>query len=847
MNQLPPPLVELLAQRRCLLFLGPDAAESANGYRGLPTSHQLAWQLAEQSNYRGRYRPLPQMAQLFERSHGRSELHRFLGRALKTDQIAPLPIHEVAARLPFAAVVDAGWDDLLERALRGQGVAHEVITGSAQLPYAAAGEKLLVYKPFGSLQWPDTLLVTEDDQLNLFRDQPGLQRRLTDLVASHGLLMVGYAPDYDSVFVRIYHAIRQEQAGNLPPAYVVSGLDRPEDAAQWQSRGLQAISAEPVAFLYALAQSQRLHSSLPPLDALSQAPRLTDADLTAQSRAVVEVMETLGITDLVEQTDVPLLSPQQVRDMEAMMAAYGRLSENTSQVGDSAQVWLRQGNIDYARQNYAQAEASYRKALAAQPQLASAYHNLHYVHLAQNRLDDAFAAYQQAVALQPELAILPPFYAIDLVLGRGGVGVVYRATDERSGRTVAVKVLDRAFMRTESVIRRFEREADLLRRLAHPHIVTALEFAQYQGRHYLVTEYLGEQTLEALLAQTGPLPIDRAFALFEQMCQPLSFAHSHQIIHRDIKPANIFVLPGSGGGEQVKLIDFGLAQDLSAGQPSLLGQISGTVAYMAPEQSAGQAVDARTDLFALATVFYEMITGRFPGQAAYQTPGELQPGLNDTLEIVLSKARSHAPADRYPDVESFRAELARVIPLQPASRAAPGWLRGLGQAQQVLSGAADRYRLIWIGLVLVAGLTPWPVGTAGALVKSLGFLAWDVLLLTTWAGWYTVRMGRRSGYGSLAAFGALYGALLGVGVGAVILAFPVMFDWQRPLGVTELLIALLTHTLFCVLVGGFALAAMEGGVRLSLRLGVNPRLGQWAGALAVLALYGWALAILNGF
>ena len=203
----------------------------------------------------------------------------------------------------------------------------------------------------------------------------------------------------------------------------------------------------------------------------------------------------------------------------------------------------------------------------------------------------------------------------------GGVGVVYRAQDGVTGKAVAIKLFDRAFTRTDRLVTRYRREAEILQRLQHPHIVGYLDYREYQGRQFIVMEYLGEETLARVLAQRGRLPLDEAFAIFEQACEAISYAHSQHIIHRDIKPGNIFL-----AGGQVKLIDFGLAVDLEAGQPSTVGLATGTVDYMAPEQIAGGRMDERTDIYALGTLFYEMITGRHPAQGAYRPPSALHAG-----------------------------------------------------------------------------------------------------------------------------------------------------------------------------------------------------------------------------
>jgi eukaryotic-like serine/threonine-protein kinase len=818
-----PHLVEQIVEQRCVLFVGPDTAETAGGYRGLPTSWHLATKLAARCNYRGQYRPLPQIAQIYEHARGREDLVAYLRQELHDPSYRPLPIHELIARIPFRIIVQAGWDVLLEQALQSQNIPYQVVYTAKDIHYRAGDDRLQIYKPYGSLEHPDSLIITENDQLDMFHELQNLKDQLISLVSSYSLLMVGYAPDYDSVFLRIYHQISLAQGEHRPPDFVVESLSRPEDALQWEARGIQAITADPAAFLHQLAQQVAQRKGydlvLPDLSVISQAPAVTPEDQTTQTATFNRVLETFGVADLIEQSDIPLFTASQARDLDVMREAYERLMAGSSgTTADAAQVWLRQGNIEYARQNYQNARRYYHQALVARPTLAEAHHNLHYVALAENELDESLQAYQQAIALDPGLAFVPAQYHIDAVLGRGGMGVVYKAFDQITGQTVAIKMLDRAHLRTERLMARFQREAAILKQLEHPHIVRYLDFQHYQGRMFLVLEYLGQQTLAQRLAAEGPLPLDEAHAFFQQAGQCLSFVHEHHIIHRDIKPANIFLVDG-----QVKLIDFGLAADLEAGQPSVIGLATGTVAYMAPEQITGGLVDERTDIYALATLFYEMITGHHPGQGAYRPPSELMPGLNDALDIVLQKARERLPTDRYPTMAAFCQEMARVIPLQPASSESGPVRQQLARWEQFL----QTYRPWLFAAAILAWLLIPDVRILGGenecfQISAGGILMWDAMFLSFLAGMFTVRLARRSGYASPFAYSTLLGALAGIFVGLVVslmITETGMPAWANP---DEAFFLLLTHTMMLTIVGMFTWLLVTVGTALAMRRQLSP-------------------------
>src|SRR6516164_2933580 len=227
------------------------------------------------------------------------------------------------------------------------------------------------------------------------------------------------------------------------------------------------------------------------------------------------------------------------------------------------------------------------------------------------------------MALSPGTRLGP--YELVSLLGRGGMGEVYRATDARIGRTVAIKILAADTARHAGRRIRFEREARAVGRLSHPNICALYDVGSQDGVEYLVMEYLEGETLSSRMRR-GALPFDEALRHAAALAQAVARAHHEGIIHRDIKPSNV-MLTDTG----VKLLDFGLAklrdqidvpalvddlstvdtirnQDLVTPQSVLVG----TFAYMAPEQLAGQPCDARTDVFSLGLVIYEMFVGRHP-------------------------------------------------------------------------------------------------------------------------------------------------------------------------------------------------------------------------------------------
>jgi non-specific serine/threonine protein kinase len=264
-------------------------------------------------------------------------------------------------------------------------------------------------------------------------------------------------------------------------------------------------------------------------------------------------------------------------------------------------------------------------------------------------------------------------YRIAERLGAGGMGTVYRARDERLNRDVALKILSGAALADDTGTQRFVREAQLAATLNHPNIVTIYEVEEADGYHFIAMEFVEGETLRARLAR-GPLELDEVIRIGGDVADALDAAHAVGLIHRDIKPANI-LLARSG---RAKVADFGLAKRLEGetdgGQGALGvgaatvsemsqagGGIAGTISYMSPEQTRGEALDARSDLFSLGVVLYEALTGRLPfeGPTALAViheialveppaPGRIRRGLPRTLDAIvlraMAKDRDRRPA-----------------------------------------------------------------------------------------------------------------------------------------------------------------------------------------------------------
>src|ERR1700689_131841 len=260
-------------------------------------------------------------------------------------------------------------------------------------------------------------------------------------------------------------------------------------------------------------------------------------------------------------------------------------------------------------------------------------------------------------------------YAVLDVVGRGGMGVVYKATDPGIGRLVAIKMMTVGYADDSELLKPFYREGQAAGKLQHPNIVTIYDLGDEDGNPYMVMEFLEGESLDSMIASRRVVSLEQKLHIAIQVCNALNYAHQHGVIHRDIKPANVMVIKDF----TIKIVDFGIARVGTENVPRP-GQLMGSIPYMSPEQIKDKSyVDSRTDIFSVGIVLYQLLTNALPFDGkdmgaillkiVHDPPPPLQTYLSaypEELDHIIAHALAKNSEERYPTAHRLAIDFMRV-------------------------------------------------------------------------------------------------------------------------------------------------------------------------------------------
>ncbi|HEX2129598.1 MAG TPA: protein kinase [Solirubrobacterales bacterium] len=305
--------------------------------------------------------------------------------------------------------------------------------------------------------------------------------------------------------------------------------------------------------------------------------------------------------------------------------------------------------------------------------------------------------------------VLSGRYRLESKLGSGGMSTVYLARDETLERWVAAKVLHREISDQPDQIERFRREARAVAQVAHPNVVAVIDAGEDLGRPYIVFEYVEGETLKQRIDRAGRLPLDEAAAYAIEVGRGLGAAHARRLVHRDVKPQNVLI----DAEGRAKVTDFGIARELEQDGLTKTGRVLGTTDYVSPEQAMGQPVDARSDIYSLGVLLYEMLTGDVPFKAETvvgvamkhvneQIPDvqKRRPQVSSALAAVIERATHKEPGKRYSDMNAMLVDLEAALEVEVARAG-----HSTGEATTVLDSVPKRdRRIVTSRNVSVAGI-----------------------------------------------------------------------------------------------------------------------------------------------
>jgi serine/threonine protein kinase len=772
-------LAEQINQKNYIVFVGSNFPTSAKDPLGPPGSSLLALELALRLGGHFEDYSLPWIAQYYMDRFDANKLHQFIVDRLDTAHYHPNPIHHLLVQLPINQVVYTAQDRLMREAFNVNKVPVNFVLESDE-SLSQAADRLLI-QPFGSVSHPGSLKLTADERRTTFTKRPALAQYLQTQMYTRHSLFIGFSQG-DPDFREFYQSLRPTVNNYLPLSRIVQTNTTQDDIKYWSERNAEIVQMEPLSLLQQLAGTLGILASF---ETSEETLPFSTEERTRREAILLDFSRQLGLGSPVE-------SGAQLRPIANGLATLRQAlsdhrksgtimsNEETSNQDLDARLILQEGNVEWAEGNFNSARESFEEAIRRDPDMIDAYVSLHHLLVETGESKQAVDVYQQFVQRDPTRAFIPPRYELLDILGNANAGNSYQCHDKNQNKVVVVTILRRELARKTDDLKRFENEG---RSLDHPQICRFVELGNFHARNYVVTEYVKAQSLREYLNNTPveDRKISQIFDIVNQIYDVLIFGEAKGIPHLDLRPENVLMTD-----QGVVLSNYGFSRLAHIIRLSSRAMDRQRTDYEAPEQRADELGDQRSDIYALGTIIYEMLTGRTPGMGVYRTVTEVHPQAEESLDVMIDHARAFDPAKRFQTIAEMKVETQRITLTTEYRRIVGQYTRIILAGLSKIYQSFGSRRGIWMSIIAILLLlyTGWsdiiPSGWFKSGVRTLA-LFFISSLITSAMGHSMVReFGRVRGLGSLIASGRGIGASLGV----VICAFIIhTTDWGTTGGI----------------------------------------------------------------
>ncbi len=641
--KLSPTLIEWLGTGRCTLVAGPLISLAPSDHLGPPSPARLALELAEHMGRPPDNYELPWVAQLYVDREGEFALRRFVAERLSYVRYRPTLLHYLVVQLPFARIIYTAQDNLLRRAHESRNLPATYIQPGGSLSYATGR---LVVNLFGNAEDENSLKITEDERRKVFVTGTVLSEALHTFAQQDSLLFLGYTVN-DPDLMDLYYLLRPEKPGKTPRAFLVGPGYSTDYEKYWEQHNATLYDLDTLTFVQKLVETLDLQ-----VDLTYEYPPVLDAKEREARDKIKRRFVFLSRLNVSAESGAELrrFPPHLVIQMQAEL---GSLETETEAGKGDAQRQLQLGNIEWSLGNLELASEHFKSAIQLEPQLLDAHMSLHYLLVEKGDLEEALQVYQQVLQYASRQTLLPERYEIRKILGQIDLGVSYCVYDLNQEQTFTATILRRAFTVQEEALAQFDRQMSAL---TSPHISRYYGFDRYRGRTYMLSEYVEGTLLSQRLAVGDPLAYFEAMQIARQVAIALDDGHSQGVPHLDLNPANIVLCP-----DGPKLVNYGYSHLARMARLSERLPTREHSDYLSPEQLAGKEGDRRSDVYALGTILYQMLTGYTPGVGKLEHASETVLEVTEAVDVLIDHARERYPMKRFASAGEVDAEINRII------------------------------------------------------------------------------------------------------------------------------------------------------------------------------------------